>query len=90
MHFAHLKNPYRQDIQSIVLSFVYVSFSLGSICKCRFLLMKTHRVLTNQANVRFFIVMPLIYNQNKTKNIMHTIFEALINKISIRNSGFIE
>ena len=54
MHFAHLKNPYRQDIQSIVHSFVYVSFSLGSICKCRFLLMKTHRVLTNQANVRCF------------------------------------
>ena len=35
IHFVHLANAYRQNILSIILSFICVPFSLGSICKAR-------------------------------------------------------
>ena len=55
IHFIHLKNPYRQNILSIIFSLVFVPFPLGWICKCWFLLMKTQRVLNRSSkriNVR--------------------------------------
>ena len=91
MHFVHLASQYKSSILSITLSLICVPFSLGLICKCWILLMKTYRVLNRLskcANMRSrknqVFLWPYQWFTIKIKKIQHTILKAITNKNLLR------
>ena len=62
MHFIHLKNAHRLKFQSVLLSLVYASFSIGPICKYWISINKdTSKLNSNKAGLfegSFFSLIP--------------------------------
>ena len=65
MHFIHLKNAHRLKFQSVLLSLVYASFSIGPICKYWISINKdTSKLNPNKAGLfegSFFNLIPSLY-----------------------------
>ena len=87
MRFVHLASQYKSNILSITLSLICVPFSLGLICKCWILLIKTYRVLNRLskcANMRYrknqVFLWPYQWFTIKTKKIQRTILKTITNK----------
>ena len=86
MNFIHLKNPYRQDILSIILSLLCVRFSFGSICKYWIFNIEDTSSLNRSSkyvNARYRKLKTK--TKIKTKNIQSTILGTFIKKNSPQN-----
>ena len=86
MHFVHLKNPYRQNILSIILSLLCVPFSFGSICKYWIFNIEDTSSLNRSSkyvNARYRKLKTK--TKIKTKKIQSTILGTFIKKNSPQN-----
>ena len=86
MHFIHLKNPYRQNILSIILSLLCVPFSFGSICKYWIFNIEDTSSLNRSSkyvNARYRKLKTK--TKIKTKKIQSTILGTFIKKNSPQN-----